>query len=56
MNAASPSQYQIRAGTTAMADYDLEELRETFRAVMKKGSTHEREDVIHYLARYLGFA
>jgi hypothetical protein len=46
----------LRAGTTTMADYDLEELRETFRSVMRKGATCEREDVIHLLARYLGFA
>ena len=47
---------QVRAGTTTMADYDLEELRETFRSVMRKGTASEREDVIHLLARYLGFA
>jgi hypothetical protein len=39
-----------------MADYELDELRETFRSVMRKGSNYEREDVIHALARYLGFA
>lgn len=38
-----------------MAGYDLEELRETFRSVMRKGTNYEREDVIHALARYLGF-
>jgi hypothetical protein len=46
----------VRAGTGTMADYDLEELRETFRSVMREGTTYEREDVIHSLARYLGFA
>jgi len=46
----------VRAGTGTMADYDLEELRETFRSVMRKGTRYEREDVIHALARYLGFA
>ena len=39
-----------------MADYGLDELRETFRSVMRKGASYEREDVIHALARYLGFA
>jgi hypothetical protein len=33
-----------------MADYGLEELRETFRSVMRKGATCEREDVIRALA------
>ena len=27
----------------------------TFRSVMRKGTSYEREDVIHALARYLGF-
>jgi hypothetical protein len=38
-----------------MAEYDLEELRETFRSVMRKGTNYEREEVIHAIARYLGF-
>lgn len=46
----------VRAGTGTMADYGLDELRETFRSVMRKGANYEREDVIHALARYLGFA
>ncbi len=46
----------VRAGTGTMADYGLEELRETFRSVMRKGTRYEREEVIHALARYLGFA
>ena len=46
----------VRAGTGTMADYGLDELRETFRSVMRKGTNYEREDVIHALARYLGFA
>ena len=46
----------VRAGTGTMADYGLDELRETFRSVMRKGASYEREDVIHALARYLGFA
>jgi hypothetical protein len=39
-----------------MSEDELEELRETFRSVMRKGARCEREDVIHALARYLGFA
>jgi hypothetical protein len=46
----------VRAGTGTMADYGLDDLRETFRSIMRKGSNCEREDVIHALARYLGFA
>jgi hypothetical protein len=30
-------------------------LREVFRSVMRKGTSYKREDVIHALARYLGF-
>ena len=45
----------VRAGTGTMADYGLDELRETFRSVMRKGTTYEREDVLHALARHLGF-
>ena len=45
----------VHTGTATMADYELEELREAFRSVMRKGSTYEREDVIRALARYLGF-
>jgi hypothetical protein len=46
----------VRAGTGTMTDYGLDELRETFRSVMRKGTNYEREDVTHALARYLGFA
>ena len=46
----------MRAGTVSMADYDLEELRDTFRAGMTKGTQYEREDVIIWFARHLGFA
>jgi hypothetical protein len=38
-----------------MADYDLGELREPFRSVMRKSAHYERDDVISSLARYLGF-
>jgi hypothetical protein len=46
----------VRAGTTTMADYGLEDLRESFRSVMRKGAKHERDEVIQLLARHLGFA
>ena|GEM_PF-58283 len=46
----------VRAGAATMADYDLEELRESFRSVMQKGRRYEREDIILTLAHYLGFA
>ena len=45
----------VHPGTASMADYDLEELRESFRSVMRKSTRYEREDVISSLARYLGF-
>lgn len=46
----------VRAETTSMANYHREELRETFISVMRKGNNYEREDVIHLVSRYLGFA
>jgi hypothetical protein len=45
----------VRAGTATMADYDLEELRDVFRSVMRKGTRYEREEVIPAMAHYLGF-
>ena len=45
----------VRSGTATMADYDMEELRESLRSVMRKGTQYEREGVISSLARYLGF-
>ena len=45
----------VHAGTATMADYDLEELREVFRSVMRKGTRYEREEVIPAMAHYLGF-
>ena len=47
---------QVRAGTTTMADYALDDLREVFVSVMHKGTKNEREEVIHAVARHLGFA
>ena len=38
-----------------MVDYGLEELREMFRSVMRKGTRYEREEVIPAMAHYLGF-
>jgi hypothetical protein len=32
-----------------------EDLRESFRSVMRRGTEYERENVIHALARCLGF-
>jgi hypothetical protein len=45
----------IHAGASTMADYDLEELRESFRSVMRKATRYDRDDVTSALARYLGF-
>jgi hypothetical protein len=47
---------QVQAGTTTMADYTLDDLREVFASVIRKGTKYEREDVTHAIARYLGFA
>ena len=38
-----------------MSDYGLDEQRETFRSVMRKGTNYEREDVVYALASHLGF-
>jgi hypothetical protein len=46
----------VRFGTVTMDQYDLAELRDAFCSVMRKGTRHEREDVIHAVASYLGFA
>ena len=45
----------VHTGPGTMSDYGLDELRETFRSVMRNGTVYEREDVIHALASYLGF-
>jgi hypothetical protein len=47
---------QVRVGTTTMADYVLDDLREVFVSVMHKGTKYEREEVMHAIATYLGFA
>ena len=47
---------QVRAGTTTMADYPLDDLREAFASVMRKGTEYEREDVTRNITTYLGFA
>jgi hypothetical protein len=47
---------QVRAGTTTMADYAPDDLREVFASVMRKGTNYEREEVMHAIATYLGFA
>lgn len=45
----------VRAGAASMDDYSLDELRDVFRSVMRKGTQYDREEVIHALARHLGF-
>jgi len=46
----------VRPGTATMEQYDLEDLRGTLCSVMRTGRRYEREEVIHAVARYLGFA
>jgi hypothetical protein len=45
----------VRIGAATMAEYELEELRATLCSVMRPGRTYERQEVIHAVARYLGF-
>jgi hypothetical protein len=45
----------VRLLTTTMADYELDELRDTLRSVMRKGRDYDREDVIRAVAHHLGF-
>ena len=47
---------QVRILTATMNDYTREELRNTLISVMRKGTTYEREDVIHAVAGHLGFS
>jgi hypothetical protein len=46
---------QVRACAATMDQYDLAELRDTLCSVMRTGRGYEREEVIHAVARYLGF-
>ena len=46
----------VRLGTATMEQYDLGDLRATLCSVMQAGRRYEREEVIHAVARYLGFA
>jgi hypothetical protein len=46
----------VRLGIATMEQYDLEDLRATLCSVMRAGRRYEREEVIHAVARYLGFA
>jgi hypothetical protein len=46
----------VRLGTATMEQYDLEDLRATLCSVMRAGRRYEREEVIHAVSRYLGFA
>ena len=45
----------VRAGTATMSDYEPRRASGGFRSVMRKGTHYDREDVIHALARHLGF-
>jgi excisionase family DNA binding protein len=47
---------EVRPGTTTLADYALDDLREAFASVMRKGRKYDREEVMHAIATYLGFA
>lgn len=46
----------VRMLTATMNDYPKEQLRKTLISVMRKGTTYEREDVIHAVAHHLGFS
>jgi Eco57I restriction-modification methylase/MmeI, target recognition domain len=46
----------VRAATTTMNDYSLEELRTALCSVMRKGTNYEREEATYAAARHLGFA
>lgn len=45
----------VRLCTGKMADYELQNLRETICSVTRKGRTYDREDVIGAVAARLGF-
>ena len=47
---------QVRSCTVAMENYHLDELRDTLGSVMRLGQEYEREEVIHAVARHLGFS
>ena len=46
----------VRLGAATMEQYDLEDLRATLCSVMRAGRRYEREEAIHAVSRYLGFA
>jgi hypothetical protein len=46
----------VRLGAATMEQYDLEDLRATLCSVMRAGRRYEREEVVHAVAHYLGFA
>lgn len=50
-----PDGDSVRALTVTIDDYTLEALRETLTAVMRKGTTYDREDIVRAAARHLGF-
>lgn len=45
----------VRALTPTMNDYQLDDLRQTLKSVLRKGTNYEREEVIQAVAHYLGF-
>lgn len=45
----------VVAETTSMGDYELDELVDVLRSVMRKGQAMQREDVIRAVASHLGF-
>lgn len=45
----------VVAETTSMSDYDLDELVDVLRSVMRKGQAMQREEVIRAVAAHLGF-
>jgi hypothetical protein len=45
----------VHACAATMDQYDLEDLRDTLCSVMRPGREYERQEVIHAVARHLGF-
>lgn len=46
---------QLRAATSTLADYTLDELRDSFISIMRKGTRYEREELMHSLVVHLGY-
>ncbi len=45
----------VRLTTNSLSDYARDYLRDVVCSVIRKGSTYEREDIIHAVAHHLGF-